>query len=319
MSKILEPGTVYRLEAKTDASFYQERTDRNIGWITAAEQEMLSSAVVGIAGCGGMGGLVAATLVRLGIGEVRIADCEVFDISNINRQFGATRNSVGVSKAIATARMIRDITEDTTLVVYPEGINENSVDHFLQGCDIVCDEIEFWAIGARILLHQKAQDLMVPLMNCSTVGFGTRLFLFDHSGMNIGDMLGFSLTEAFELQDLISSKEATNEVIQSVLSSVLNALIPELPEYGHSEGPHRSRERCISRLRDECRAPIIATNPPLASGFVADQTLLYLLRKSTERRDVIRPPITPGYLYLDAGLMVAKSVTRMEVGNENTL
>src|SRR3989338_5770836 len=85
--------TVYRLYPHNpDESFYWERVDRNIGWITREEQALLRNATVGIAGCGGMGGMIAERLLRLGVGEMRIADPEVFDISNINRQFAATRN-----------------------------------------------------------------------------------------------------------------------------------------------------------------------------------------------------------------------------------
>src|SRR6266568_2247332 len=78
-----------------DEAYYNERTDRNIGWITREEQnEILRKSVVGVAGCGGMGGKINETFLRLGIGEVRTGDSEVFDISNINRQLAAGRATV---------------------------------------------------------------------------------------------------------------------------------------------------------------------------------------------------------------------------------
>ena len=83
-----------------EPDFYKERTDRNIGFITDSSQKLLKDTVIGIAGCGGMGGQLAANLLRLGIGELRLADPEVFDVSNINRQFGATKGSVGKNKAV---------------------------------------------------------------------------------------------------------------------------------------------------------------------------------------------------------------------------
>ena len=308
---------VYRLEpSHTDRAYYQERIDRNIGWITREEQDLLERSVVGIAGCGGMGGLLASIFLRLGVGEVRIADCEVFDISNINRQFAAGRETVGKSKAFETARMIRAITDDTTLVVYPQGISPATATPFLEGCDIVCDEIEFWAVGARILLHEWAQQLGVPLINCSTVGFGTRLFLFDHRGMDMGTMFGLSLREAGELQQRIQARTATKDEVRRVMNSVLRALIPEVPEYGLPADSYRSAEVSVRRLLEESRAPIIATNPPLASGFAADHTLLALLQKNGVPRNIVRPPKTPGYLYFDAALMRAQAVERTEVSHE---
>src|SRR6185503_8211194 len=101
--------------------YYRQRVDRNLGWITWEEQLSLRSKVVGIAGCGGMGAALAERLLRLGIGEIRIADCENFDVSNINRQLAARRSTIGKNKALETARTLRSITDDTKLIVYPQG------------------------------------------------------------------------------------------------------------------------------------------------------------------------------------------------------
>ena len=161
-----------------DDAYYEERTDRNIGWITKEEQAMLGRAVVGVAACGGMGAQLAEKFLRLGIGEIRIADSECFDISNINRQFAATKNTVGKSKAFETARLLRTITDDTTIVVYPQGISRSTARSFVEGCDVVCDEIEFWCACARIALHQHARICGVPVFVANTVGFGSHVFLY---------------------------------------------------------------------------------------------------------------------------------------------
>jgi len=309
--------TVYRLLPKSpDSEYYWERIDRNIGWITEEEQAMLRTMTVGIAGCGGMGGLIASTLTRLGIGEIRIADCENFDISNINRQFGAQRSNVGKSKVFETARMIRAITDDTTLVVYPQGISEETVDHFLNGCDVVCDEIEFWAVGARILLHQEARKSGISLFCCSTVGFGTRLLLFTPAGYTMEQCLGLTYGEAVELQSKIQAGVADKEEARCVMERVLSGIVPEAPEYCPKDPYYRTVERGLYRLREEGKAPIIATNPPMASGFVSDHVLFYLLRNSDIKRDIVRPPEIPGYLYFDVAHMDARIVRRKEVHHE---
>ena len=151
--------------------YYLERTSRHRPWITADEQAILHGMTVGIAGCGGMGGLLAITMARTGLGEIKIADNEVFDVSNINRQVGAKRTTVGKSKALVTAADLREVTDDIMLSVYPHGINHDTVDHFLDSCDLVADEIEFWAIGARILLHQRARERGIPIINCRKIPY----------------------------------------------------------------------------------------------------------------------------------------------------
>lgn len=56
------------------SEFYREMVNRNIGVISVEEQEKLRKSCVAVAGCGGMGGLSAEQLVRLGVGRVKIAD-----------------------------------------------------------------------------------------------------------------------------------------------------------------------------------------------------------------------------------------------------
>src|SRR5690348_8583872 len=109
-----DSSLIYKLEAvNSNNKYYTERVDRNIGWISPEEQQFLKEKTVGISGCGGMGGLLAQILVRAGVGTIKIADNSTFDESNINRQFGATRSTIGVSKAAATAKALRSITDDS--------------------------------------------------------------------------------------------------------------------------------------------------------------------------------------------------------------
>ena len=68
---------------------YNLAFSRNIGWLTAAEQETLRRKRVAIAGLGGVGGVHMLTLTRLGIGGFNISAFDEFDVPNFNRQAGA--------------------------------------------------------------------------------------------------------------------------------------------------------------------------------------------------------------------------------------
>lgn len=304
-------NTVYRLLPNNpDEAYYRERTDRNIGWITEEEQSFLRSCTVGVAGCGGMGGALAQIFVRLGVGEIRIADCEEFDTSNLNRQFAARKDTIGVSKAIATAKVIRAISDDTTLTVYPQGIVEETVEDFVAGCDVICDEIEFWAIGSRILLHQTARVHDVSIFNCNTVGFGTRLFLFEPTGFTVETCLKFNYDQAKTFQEKVQSKTATKKEVRFVMERILEGLICSVPQYISENISKNDRDYVLKRLLEEGKASIISTNPSMATGFLADHVLFYLLRNSVMERNVIRPPKVPGYLYFDAAFMNAQIVEK---------
>ena len=93
---------------------YAEAFKRNRGLITEEEQEKLRNSRVAIAGMGGVGGVHLVTLARLGIGKFTIADPDVFEVANFNRQYGATISNVGRNKAEAMAEAALDINPCST-------------------------------------------------------------------------------------------------------------------------------------------------------------------------------------------------------------
>src|SRR6186713_2900679 len=78
--------------------FYERAFQRNLGLISDDEQQVLRRACVAVAGAGGVGGLHLLALARMGIGRFHLADYDTFEVSNFNRQFGATVSSIGQSK-----------------------------------------------------------------------------------------------------------------------------------------------------------------------------------------------------------------------------
>lgn len=298
---------IYDLMPKNpDPAYYAERTDRNVGWISREEQEILKNSTVGIAGLGGMGGPVAQILLRVGIGTLKISDNETFDVSNINRQFGANRNNTGGSKAFETTKELRRITDDTRIVVYPRGINEEVVDHFLEGCDIVLDEIEYWAVAARILLHQKARERNITIFAANSVGFGTRLFVFKPDSATMESCLNMQYEEAKQFEHKLVTKTATKAERIRVLGSVAIGLIPELPSYCPRGSPVGTPSAVRKRMMEEGKGPGIGTNSWLAAGFLANHMMLHLIRNSGIKRLGVKIPLAPGYLYFDSVHMRAR-------------
>lgn len=67
---------------------YDAAFERNVGWLTEAEQLALRGMRIALAGMGGVGGVHMITLARLGVGAFNIADFDRFDVPNFNRQYG---------------------------------------------------------------------------------------------------------------------------------------------------------------------------------------------------------------------------------------
>jgi adenylyltransferase/sulfurtransferase len=112
-----EPVTV-RTETVADASDAETVTDRQER-IEGFDQSVLEETSVLLVGAGGLGGQIAESLVRKGIGELFICDEDHVAVSNLSRQpFYA--DDVGRNKAAAlTENLEREGTCGTEIVAYP--------------------------------------------------------------------------------------------------------------------------------------------------------------------------------------------------------
>jgi tRNA A37 threonylcarbamoyladenosine dehydratase len=103
---------------------------RNLGWVTPAEQGILRSKRIAIAGMGGVGGVHLLTLARLGIGAFHIADFDRFDLANFNRQVGATVTTLDLPKVDVLATLARDINPELQLALFRDGVHHGNMPAF---------------------------------------------------------------------------------------------------------------------------------------------------------------------------------------------
>lgn len=149
-----------------------ERHSRNMGLITPAEQGVLGTSRVAIAGLGGVGGRLATRLAALGVRSFAIADPDVFEESNINRQEGAGYHSVGQPKVEVIARLIGSICPEAVIDSYPEGVNDANVADFVAGSSVVVEAADYLQPGIGVRLARAARTAGVPLVLGVEVGFG---------------------------------------------------------------------------------------------------------------------------------------------------
>lgn len=98
----------------------------------------LRSACVGIAGCGGLGSVVAEELARAGIGKLIIADYDVIEPSNLNRQ-RYTISQIGMPKVGALAENITASCPLTEIVPIRERITVDNCAETFRSCSIVAE------------------------------------------------------------------------------------------------------------------------------------------------------------------------------------
>ncbi len=162
---------------------YKTAFSRNIGWVTEAEQEVLRSKCIAIAGLGGVGGSHLLTLTRLGIGNFTIADLDIFEQENFNRQAGASLRHVGREKIDVLAELALDINPELDLLKFPSGVDINNLDAFLDGIDLYVDSLDFFAVDIRQAVFAACAEKGIPAITAAPLGMGVAFLAFLPGGM----------------------------------------------------------------------------------------------------------------------------------------
>ncbi|MBN2858539.1 MAG: sulfur carrier protein ThiS adenylyltransferase ThiF [Candidatus Delongbacteria bacterium] len=111
--------------------------NRNVSGMT----ERLSRSVIGIAGCGGIGSNVAVSLVRAGIGRLIIADFDIIEESNLNRQYFFV-DEIGKSKVLTLKRRLELINPECTVTAYQKKLGREDVQNLFSGSDIMIEAFD---------------------------------------------------------------------------------------------------------------------------------------------------------------------------------
>jgi molybdopterin/thiamine biosynthesis adenylyltransferase len=150
----------------------------SLGWWTAEDQELFYKQRVAILGTGGAGGGVAESLVRVGM-QVTLADPDEFGETNLNRQNGSYRDTLGVNKAEAIAKQLQRIRPDADTRVFTEGITPENMDEVLKDATIVLDAIDIAHGALSIMVARRARKLGLPVFMGIEIGYGCSVTCFD--------------------------------------------------------------------------------------------------------------------------------------------
>ena len=180
---------------------YEKAFSRNIGWLTEDEQRILRTKRIAIAGMGGVGGFHLLTLARLGIEKFNIADFDVFELANFNRQTGAGVASLNRPKVDVLAEMMRDINPECDLRVYGQGVRADNLTDFFEGVDLFVDGLDFFAFDVRERVFAHCHQFNIPAITVAPLGMSAALLNFMPGGMSFEGY--FQMAGKSELQKAI--------------------------------------------------------------------------------------------------------------------
>ena len=141
----------------------------------------LRSSRVAIAGLGGVGGAHAVTLARLGVGKFHLSDFDEYEIHNFNRQIGANMQTIGRPKLDVIREQVLSINPEAEISTFPEGVNADNVEQFLDGVDLYVDSLDFFVMEARKTVFRACHRNQIPAITAAPLGMGCA-FLAIHAG-----------------------------------------------------------------------------------------------------------------------------------------
>jgi len=142
------------------------RTGRNRYLITDAEQKSFYQSVVGVLGMS-VGSHAAISIVMTGGSRrIKLADPDTLSGDNLNRIRTGFQN-VGTNKSIAAARMIYEMNPYAVVDIFPEGIREENAVQFLDGVNVVLEEMDepYWKYRVRELARERGIPVVMGTDN----------------------------------------------------------------------------------------------------------------------------------------------------------
>ena len=145
--------------------------------IGVSGQARICDASVLIIGAGGLGCPVALYLGAAGVGRLVLADGDVVDLTNLQRQIGHLTVSIGENKADSLARSVRAINPEIDVQPISRALANAALMEAVSVADLVVDASDNFA--TRHAVNRACVQFGRPLVSGAAIGFSGQLAVFD--------------------------------------------------------------------------------------------------------------------------------------------
>ncbi|MDQ6975636.1 MAG: molybdopterin-synthase adenylyltransferase MoeB [Mariprofundaceae bacterium] len=107
--------------------------------VGAEGQSRLLESKVFMIGAGGLGSPVAYYLAAAGVGTIGIADADVVDMSNLQRQIIHTQDRIGMPKVESARESMQALNPDVKVKTYGHFVTEENIRGIISDYDVIVD------------------------------------------------------------------------------------------------------------------------------------------------------------------------------------
>ncbi len=140
-------------------------------------QRTLEASRVLMVGAGGLGSPAAYYLAAAGVGHLRIADDDVVDRSNLQRQILHTEARIGERKVDSAQQALSALNPRTRVEAIAERVTAGNIEALLDNVDVVLDGADNFPV--RYLLNDACVKLGKPLVYGAVQRFEGQVSVFD--------------------------------------------------------------------------------------------------------------------------------------------
>ena len=163
---------------EVDSDFY-DRYSRHLRLpeVGEAGQRRLEAARVAMVGAGGLGSPAAYYLAAAGVGTLVLADDDVVDRSNLQRQILHTDARIGIPKVESARLALAALNPRLKIETFAERITAANVERLIADADVVIDGADNFPV--RYLLNDACVKLRKPLVYGAVHRFEGQVSVYD--------------------------------------------------------------------------------------------------------------------------------------------
>lgn len=125
-------------------------------------QQKLGDSYIVIIGCGALGTIIATSLVRAGVGKVRIIDRDFIEYHNLQRQvlFSEEDIRAELPKAIAAEKHLKMVNSSVEVEGVVSDVNYTNIERLVSSADLILDGLD--NLETRFLINDVSLKHEIP-------------------------------------------------------------------------------------------------------------------------------------------------------------
>jgi len=148
--------------------------------IDAVGQQKLLDATVLIVGMGGLGSPAAMYLASAGVGHLILADFDMVELSNLQRQIIHSTEDIGRNKVDSAYDRLKQLNPDVTITRFKQVLDDDTLSDLVPQVDLVIDGCDNF--DTRFAVNRACVKYHKPLISGAAIRFEGQVSVFMNDG-----------------------------------------------------------------------------------------------------------------------------------------